>query len=701
MSSLPPSSEAAAPRAPRPLNEIQSVLERLLDPVLSPQRTAAPLASGIAARSRTEQDFVLHWLSVIARTNFELAFQFAAAAPEALDTLDETVAEEWVIHAMDTYDREGLHRGSEILRQPSSFVPDSAAPAAVKFRDVARVIQLFVQGLAGRPLRVETASRSYTDTTTIHLPASIAGASSADENFFLYKASAALLWAQCRYGTFNRDLREVCRPFADPQRALALLNMLETIRLEARLALTLPALARDMSALRAVPPDPRLARLLDSAATLDDSIALLRVLYDAPPALADSYGIVLEPALAASARNARIAREKTELQAALRRVLADKAADRAPRDGDSISIERAGNPGDSENAAYILRIDGEPIAPSPDLLRLIESIAQDFGTVPDDYLALPAVSDDGIENPDQQDTARDTREVRAYFYDEWDCRRRHYRKNWCVARELDVSPGDPAFVESTLARYAPRIVELKRTFELMRGQERLLKRQHDGDGIDLDALIEAYADMRAGAELPPLLFTRRRRLERDLAVMFMIDMSGSTKGWVNDAEREALVMLCEALEVLGDRYAIYGFSGMTRRRCEIFRVKRFDEPYGPLVRGRIAGIEPQDYTRMGAAIRHLTTLLADVQARTKLLITLSDGKPDDYSDEYRGEYGIEDTRQALIESHQAGIKPFCITIDREARDYLPHMYGAVSWTLIDDVSRLPVKLAEIYRRLTV
>jgi len=160
------------------------------------------------------------------------------------------------------------------------------------------------------------------------------------------------------------------------------------------------------------------------------------------------------------------------------------------------------------------------------------------------------------------------------------------------------------------------------------------------------------------------------------------------------------VMLCEALEVLGDRYAIYGFSGITRKRCEIFRIKRFDEPYSGLVKSRIAGILPQDYTRMGVAIRHLTTLLNQVEARTKLLITLSDGKPDDYSDNYRGEYGIEDTRQALIEAHRAGIKPFCITIDREARDYLPHMYGQVNWTLVDDVARLPLKVADIYRRLT-
>ena len=103
---------------------------------------------------------------------------------------------------------------------------------------------------------------------------------------------------------------------------------------------------------------------------------------------------------------------------------------------------------------------------------------------------------------------------------------------------------------------------------------------------------------------------------------------------------------------------------------------------------------------MGVAIRHLTARLNQVEARTKLLVTLSDGKPDDYSDNYRGEYGIEDTRRALIESHRSGIKPYCITIDREARDYLPHLYGPVSWTLVDEVSRLPLKVADIYRRLT-
>ena len=238
-----------------------------------------------------------------------------------------------------------------------------------------------------------------------------------------------------------------------------------------------------------------------------------------------------------------------------------------------------------------------------------------------------------------------------------------------------------------------------RALKLESGEEKLLKKQANGDNVDFDALVEAWADMRTGREMSERLFTKLHKLERNIAVMFMVDMSGSTKGWINDAERESLVMLCEALEVLGDRYAIYGFSGMTRKRCELYRIKRFDEPLSALVEKRIAGIQPKDYTRMGVTIRHLSKLLNEVEARTKLLITLSDGKPDDY-DGYRGDYGIEDTRQALIEAKRDGIHPFCITIDTEARDYLPHLYGAVNWALVDDVKKLPLKVSDIYRRLT-
>ena len=139
---------------------------------------------------------------------------------------------------------------------------------------------------------------------------------------------------------------------------------------------------------------------------------------------------------------------------------------------------------------------------------------------------------------------------------------------------------------------------------------------------------------------------------------------------------------------------------MARKRCELYRIKQFEEEYGTEVQARISGIRAKDYTRMGFAIRHATHLLSNVEARTRLLITLSDGKPDDYTDNYRGKYGIEDTRRALLEATRSGIRPFCITVDREARGYLPHLYGSAHYTVVDNVARLPYRVADIYRRLT-
>jgi nitric oxide reductase NorD protein len=118
------------------------------------------------------------------------------------------------------------------------------------------------------------------------------------------------------------------------------------------------------------------------------------------------------------------------------------------------------------------------------------------------------------------------------------------------------------------------------------------------------------------------------------------------------------------------------------------------------VRARIAGIEARDYTRMGVAVRHLSQLLAAEQTRHKLLVTLSDGRPDDFGDEYRGHYGIEDTRRALLEARQQGIRSYCVTIDRHGADYLPQLYGPAHYTVVDDARKLPQRIGEIYRKLT-
>lgn len=687
--------------------ELNQRLEALLNPVLSSRRTARPLAAALAPLTREQHDFTLRWTEIIARTNYEMAYQFAAVAPAALTALDAANAEAWIIHAMDTYDRAGLYQGGEAFKNFSAFAATATETHAVRFEEAAPVLTHFVCGLAGRRLELDMAPVAWTDTGTLYLPPRMAAGNSRMQNFLIYKIIATLLWAQSRFGTFSADLEAATRQHTDPARALDWLNFLESVRLEARIAQALPGLARDLNQLRASVHENThnydFSRLKATDASVADSIAMLNTLsLDGDPPR-DTWSGTLRPAEAAAKRAARLAQEKDELQAALAALLAEEARGNTEDntngtagegDGESFEVETRTNA--NGELEHELSLGGKPVAAPDHIRKLLDSIAQDLGEIPDDYLT-PRTDD---ATNDDEAIEEIPPEEHPHHYDEWDYQRRHYRKQWCALRELDVPAGEGDFSSDTLKKYAPQVIQLRRSFEMLRGEDRLMKRMTHGDDIDLDAVIAGYADLRAGSELTERLFTRRHKAERNLAVMFMVDMSGSTKGWINEAERESLVLLAEALEVLGDRYAIYGFSGMTRKRCEIFRIKRFDEAYSSEVRSRIAGIAPQDYTRMGAAIRHLTSLLEAVDARTKLLITLSDGKPDDYSDNYRGDYGIEDTRQALIEAHRSGIKPFCITIDHEARAYLPHMYGAANWTLVDDVSRLPLKVTDIYRRLT-
>ncbi len=379
-------------------------------------------------------------------------------------------------------------------------------------------------------------------------------------------------------------------------------------------------MARDLARLRGNTADPRCESLQDPAATVQDSLRLLGDLYDQfeIPALPHHTGLRPE---ASTTRDKRLQRERSALAEALVQVLPGQATNKTPETAteDRIEIQAKPAPDAAGNFDVEIRLDGMPVAPPEHVAQLLDSRLQDLGEIPDDYLQA-AGSGDQAQSADEKftddgtDIADDDRGTD--LYNEWDHKRRHYRKDWCVLRELDVVPVDNGFVEDTLSRYRPQVAQLKRTFEMLRDEDRLLKRQATGYDIDFDALIAGYADLKSGMELPDRLLTRRHKAGRDLAALFIVDMSGSARGWINDAERESLMMLCEALEVLGDRYAIYGFSGVTRKSCEIFRIKRFDEPCDNKVKQRIADITPQDYMRMGVAIRHLTKLLNEVDAGT-------------------------------------------------------------------------------------
>ncbi len=696
--------------------EIQQQLDVTLDVEFSFINTE-DVAVVLAGIGREDQDFIIGWVQKIAATNIQLSHQFIMGAIDALDKLEPRVIESWALHAMDIYDVRGMHPAMEVIRNVDEFIQTAHERAAgALFEDEAGILLHFAHGLSGRQLKIEESDTAYTDSETLFLPTVMARLQSSKENFLIYKIMVAYLWAQTRFGTFRLELKSMCDEQIHSQKFLLLFHALETVRLEACIKRELPGLYRELVRIR--------SELGESS--LDNKWRALRTTLEQPDtsandvvALTGEYVEKIDiPAPAfyqgelrfdsvIECKTARIEKEKASFRYSLRQILEELSReDEADPDSETpFDAKRVSDPTVPEGFTIELTLDDKPIEPPDHVRDTLTSIILDLGDIPDEYLVPagpgeydPALFQDREADPD--DVWQGTyHEEGAFLYNEWDCRRQHYRKHWCAVREKTITPVYDDFVNNTLHKYNGLIKHLRKTFEAMRDEDRILNRQPWGDDIDIDALVQAIAEARDGSEMSDHVFTRRHRTERNIAVIFMVDMSGSTKGWINDAERESLILLAEALDSLGDRYAIYGFSGMARKRCEIYKIKGFDEKYDDEIKARISGIRPQDYTRMGFAIRHLTHLLQEVDARTRVLITISDGKPDDY-DNYRGQYGIEDTRRALIEAHRAGIHPYCITIDKEAKDYLPYMYGDAAYTVIDDISHLPLKVSDIYRHLT-
>ena len=383
--------------------------------------------------------------------------------------------------------------------------------------------------------------------------------------------------------------------------------------------------------------------------------------------------------------------------------------------------------------------DAEMFLTREEILELLENsaeieLAEDATDQPSDVEELL----DNIEH-EATDRAEDEGEgngspeaVEWFRYDEWDFRVNDYRPEWCRVGERIAAEGELDFYEETLRRYHGLVVETRRQFERLRPESfRRLKRLEDGHEIDLDQAIEFHADKRAGAGPLARFYTRRHKINRDVAVAFLLDMSGSTSEEILapsviplssrgsgarlasgssaggdkriiDIERESTVLVVEALEAIGDDYGIYGFSGHGRENVEFHVIKDLDEPCDDAVRRRIDKIEPIRSTRMGPAIRHTITKLNDHDAKVKILILISDGRPEDeeYGQERaEKEYAVHDTKRALLEAKRQGITPFLITVDSEGHDYLRNLCDDIGYELVADIESLPHRLPKLYRNL--
>lgn len=296
------------------------------------------------------------------------------------------------------------------------------------------------------------------------------------------------------------------------------------------------------------------------------------------------------------------------------------------------------------------------------------------------------------------------REGQTLHYPEWDYRISGYHHPGATVHLLLPQHGPALWVEKTLARHRSMLDTIRRRFEMLQAERVRLRRRLDGDEIDVDAYTEARCDLRSGLSMPQALYQQQRRQARNIAIVLLVDISGSTESYLSDhkriidVEREALLLVAIALQHMGEPYSIQAFSGEGPQGVTISTLKNFQEPHSQEVALRIAALEPQYYTRSGAALRHATAQLMQQPAEHRLLLLLSDGKPND-ADEYEGRYGVEDTRRAVEEARVQGVHPFCLTIDRQAARYLPQIFGHGQFALLTRPQELPTVLLDWMRRL--
>lgn len=294
-------------------------------------------------------------------------------------------------------------------------------------------------------------------------------------------------------------------------------------------------------------------------------------------------------------------------------------------------------------------------------------------------------------------------QAEALAYPEWDVFAGRYQPHAAWVRPLPAAEGDESWAASVLATHAALVRRLRERFERLRAQRVRLVRQRDGDELDLEACVRAFADRATGHSIDDRLYAEVRPARRGLAICLLVDVSGSTSEIVGrqriiDIEKVSLLLTAQALDALGDLYAILSFCSVGPEDVRLRTLKDFGERNGAAVRRRIGALRPEGYTRLGAAVRHATALLARQPAGHRLLLILSDGKPND-QDHYQARFAVEDSRQAVAEARASGVHPFCITIDRKGGSYLARIFGEPGHVILRDPDQLPLALVKVVRQI--
>jgi nitric oxide reductase NorD protein len=295
-----------------------------------------------------------------------------------------------------------------------------------------------------------------------------------------------------------------------------------------------------------------------------------------------------------------------------------------------------------------------------------------------------------------------------FTYPEWDVRTASYLPSHARVLHSRADGGDATPPFRADPRAAARIRAVRRQFEALRPSLVSTPGHPDGDVLDTERAVRARVDFLSTGIGTDRVWRQTRPERRDLAVSILLDVSRSTESAIPghghdgrsviDIEREALAALSWGLDACGDSFAIHAFSSLKRDRVFVQEVKGFTEPMSEATESRIAALKPGHYTRLGAAIRHTSHLLTKEARKRRLLLVITDGKPNDL-DHYEGRHGIEDSRMAVLEARRAGHSVFGITVDRDGKSWFPRLFGEGAFALIPNPEKLTQALPQIYRQL--
>lgn len=697
-------------------------------------------------------------LGAVSRRSPSAVGMVARSLPELMERLEGPALARFLKSGLELHGQGGEHLAESFLRRESETGRRELErlTQGLPLTEVQRTLALYARAHCGEDVQIRSGSGSaFSEGRHVHLPDRVDRYGD-ERDFTVYRVMTARVAGHLEFGTFDLDLKRVEGAWAErlsgeselerlfrsfPNKSLArdLFGIGEALRVEGALRASYPGLARDLDQLR---PDELAARpSLHNLAPVEALIEALRQRAlggrEAPDGLqepVDACWELLQGALTVQQMAARLPALYAHADALLRKVQDDERKE-APtytsREDDGPLRPEAMAPEDREEDEQARRLqeelDGQGLESTLSEIRraLREQVPSDqaerskyeemvellerMEAPPEGGEVEQSEGDEEADAPGPGDGESLEARSDTVLYPEWDAALDDYKPGWVRVKEHVLAPGDRDFVQKVIEERGQQIKTLRRRFQALRPQDlQRVRGLVDGDTLDLDRVVQSRVERRAGTTPTERIYAKTQRDRRDVAVAFLLDMSSSTNEVAGpssrriiEVEKEALVLIAEAVDALGDACAIWGFSGYGRDHVAFYVAKSFKDPYDGMVRERIGAMDWKMENRDGAAIRHATRRLLQQPARTRLLVLLSDGRPLDCGcDHYYDRYAQQDTRMALSEARKAGVHPFCITVDPRGSKYLEELYGEVGYIVIEDVESLPAKLPRIYRRLT-